>query len=120
MKKFLLATAAILVTGSAYAADAVYEEAPVAVEAAGFTWSGFYVGIHGGYGWADADFTLNVQQSTITSESDLDGFLIGVHAGAQDQFDSNIVMGVEIDVDYRDGDGNGVAFGNGVPSPTSV
>jgi outer membrane immunogenic protein len=113
MKKLLLACAATLLTGAAYAADAVYEEPPVAVEIAAFSWTGFYVGIHGGYGWADGEYSLSV--APLVSEQDLDGFLIGVHAGAQYQFDNNVVLGVEVDVDYRDGDGSGGFFLGGAP-----
>ena len=120
MKKYLIAFAATLMTGAAYAADAVYEEAPVPVEVAGFTWSGFYAGVHGGYSWSDADFEsqsgIPVPVSLI-SEGDLDGFLVGLHAGVNHQFDSNIVLGIELDLDYRDGDDNAAITFSGVPAP---
>lgn len=117
MKSLLLALSFSLLASTAYAADAIVEDIPVAVEVDGFTWTGLYVGIHGGYGWADSDLavpsSLLPPGSSLTSETDLDGFLVGVHAGAQYQFDNNIVLGFEADVDYRDGDGAGALVASG-------
>jgi outer membrane immunogenic protein len=89
--KFYLATlvSILALTAGANAADAVVDEVPVAVEAEGFSWTGFYAGVHGGYGWADSDIrdTVLPPGASVTSGTDLDGFLIGAHAGAQYQFD---------------------------------
>jgi outer membrane immunogenic protein len=69
MKKFLLASVAIgaLIAGPAMAADIaarpVYRR-PVAV-AVPYSWTGFYVGVNGGYGWGAGTRTLD---STITSD----------------------------------------------------
>jgi outer membrane immunogenic protein len=56
MKKFLLATvASTALVSSASAADLAaraYTKAP-AIAAAAYNWSGFYVGVMGGYGWSD-------------------------------------------------------------------
>lgn len=105
MKKFLLATAAVLITSTAYAADAIVEEVPVAVQIDAFSWTGFYLGIKGGYGWGSADYTAPIVPGIgYTSEGDIDGFLIGGYAGAQYQFSNNLVLGAEIDIDYRNGD----------------
>jgi len=50
LKIMLAASAlALLSTGGARAADVVQEEPPVEVPV--FTWTGFYVGIQGGYAW---------------------------------------------------------------------
>ena len=115
MKKLLLASAALMISHAAYAADVVIEE-PIPVVVEGFSWTGFYVGVHGGYGWADGEFDAPVAPGvSVVSEQDLDGFLIGAHAGAQYQFDNNVVLGVEVDVDYRDGDGSGGFFAAGAP-----
>jgi outer membrane immunogenic protein len=54
MKRFLgLAAAFAMVSGTAIAADIpVYEEPPPVTPYIP-TWSGFYAGLHGGYGWGD-------------------------------------------------------------------
>lgn len=113
MKKFLVACAATLMATAAYAADAVVEEVPVAVE--GFSWTGFYVGVHGGYGWTNGDYSQPGPGAEIISEGDLDDFLVGVHAGAQYQFDNNVVLGVEVDIQYRNGEDAAGFFLGGAP-----
>jgi outer membrane immunogenic protein len=56
MKKFLLGTVALIAMGMAapaFAADLAarpYKAAPVAVPMM-YDWSGFYIGVNGGYGW---------------------------------------------------------------------
>jgi outer membrane immunogenic protein len=56
LKIVLAASAlAVLATGGARAADAVVEEPPPAAEIPVFTWTGFYVGIQGGYVWTSVD-----------------------------------------------------------------
>src|SRR3979409_621036 len=58
MKKIALTTLAVsmLLTGAASAADLgarpYYGKAPVPI-VAGYNWSGFYLGVNGGGGWAD-------------------------------------------------------------------
>lgn len=120
MKRLLLAfSAAALMSGTAHAADAVYEEPPVAVEVDGFSWTGFYIGIHGGYSIANGDFSSPDLAPGIAYEADgdLNGFLVGAHAGAQYQFQNNLVLGVEMDIDYRDGDDDAGLTLSGLPSP---
>jgi len=113
MKKFLVACAATLMATTAYAADAVVEEV-VAVEVDAFSWTGFYVGVHGGYGWTNGDWSLPVAPGIdVVSEGDLDDFLVGAHAGAQYQFDNNVVLGVEVDIQYRNGEDSAGFFVNG-------
>jgi outer membrane immunogenic protein len=56
-------------------------------------WAGFYLGIHGGGGWADNKFTV-FPQDNVTGT----GGLIGGHAGYNWQFGS-VVAGVEGDFD---------------------
>jgi outer membrane immunogenic protein len=57
MKKFLLTTAALLISaGAASAADLAarpYTKAPPPIVEPGINWSGFYIGAMGGYGWSD-------------------------------------------------------------------
>ncbi|TIP22887.1 MAG: hypothetical protein E5X67_35575 [Mesorhizobium sp.] len=61
MKLYLATLVSILtLTAGANAANAVVEEMPVPVEAEGFSWTGFYAGVHGGYGWADSQMSDTV------------------------------------------------------------
>jgi outer membrane immunogenic protein len=56
-------------------------------------WTGFYLGVHGGYGSADEKFDFNsFANSTLT------GGLAGIHGGYNWQF-GNVVAGVELDWD---------------------
>lgn len=102
MKKILLlATSVALFSSTAFAADAIYEapQAPVAQEipVQTFTWAGPYIGLHGGYGWADGDFTGPVG----TSGSDnFDGGRMGGFVGYNWQMSQGFVVGIEGDVNY--------------------
>jgi outer membrane immunogenic protein len=63
-------------------------------------WTGFYLGVLGGYGWGTAD--------TSAGDVDASGFDVGAYAGGNWQW-GNFVVGAEADILYplRDGD-NGV------------
>ena len=85
----LAASAAVLFSGTAMAADAIVynEPAPVAV-ANTFSWEGAYVGANAGYGFGkmkDDEFSVKPR-----------GFVGGVQAGYNWQFDQ-IVAGIEAD-----------------------
>ncbi|MEI9902093.1 MAG: hypothetical protein WDN31_20580 [Hyphomicrobium sp.] len=59
-------------------------------------WSGLYGGVHGGYGWGNADYDLAVE--TVLNERmrhDLDHGVIGGQLGLQRQF-GHVVAGVEV------------------------
>jgi outer membrane immunogenic protein len=66
-----------------------------------FNWTGFYIGINGGYGWGREQFDppLNFFQ-TLPGFSDVRsrGWLFGAHAGYNWQYDS-WVAGFEADID---------------------
>ncbi len=67
-----------------------------AVLAPAFSWTGFYVGGHVGYGWASSrynDFTAAFGPASINAN----GFLGGVQAGYNWQM-NNFVFGVEADM----------------------
>ena len=68
-------------------------KAPVYV-APVFTWSGFYVGINGGYGWAKSDWS----SAATTGSTDPKGYLIGGTVGYNMQTGA-FVWGLEGDVD---------------------
>lgn len=98
LKKTLLATAIILAgAGAANAAD-VIDTAPVT------DWSGFYAGVHGGYGWGGFDYDATLEEIIVDgdavdfgSDGDADGFFAGVQAGFNWQMDA-LVLGIEGDI----------------------
>jgi outer membrane immunogenic protein len=113
MKKLLAGLAlAALAAGPTMAADlAVKARPPTPVPV--FTWSGFYIGGHVGWGWGDFDFrdpyiklnqpililpglTLGVP---LERSFEGDSFLGGLQAGVNAQFGA-IVVGVEGDVSW--------------------
>jgi outer membrane immunogenic protein len=123
MKRLLISAAAIaLMSTTALAADLpIIEEAPV-VETAPvvYDWSGFYIGINGGYAWGDTEVDFNytsgppgtffagcVQSGACLGALDYetDGFLIGGHAGFNWQAGA-FVFGLEADIDYTDMEGD--------------
>ena len=93
--KMRLALAALLLTStSAFAADlapqAVEPVAPVVAPV--YNWTGFYAGVHAG--------ALIGQGKVDHAKFDGAGFLGGVHAGYNAQFDGGWVVGLETDIDY--------------------
>jgi outer membrane immunogenic protein len=92
----LAAGAALLsFTPAAFAADMPVAQAPVdavvqEVQQASFDWTGFYVGVYGGFGWGD----LDVDDGLI--ESDVEGGLAGGTIGYNMQT-GNFVFGIEAD-----------------------
>jgi outer membrane immunogenic protein len=102
MKKTILAgtaaAALFLAAGAVQAADIATETVPLT------DWTGFYVGGHVGYGWADMDgcFDCNDDSSALdASDLELEGIAIGIHAGYSWEMD-NIVFGIEGDVTFTD------------------
>ncbi len=108
MKKLsaLLAINLLLIAPS-FAADAVVEDvAPVVVET-GYNWSGFYVGVNGGYGWGDTNHYFTAT-SLSAGDWDVNGGLVGGTLGYNWQpFGSNWLLGVEADAAWSGIDGDG-------------
>ncbi len=102
MKKFLLAALMAGVASSALAADLPTHKAPPAPAPAYvppvFTWTGFYVGVNGGYGIGSAS------DSNFGNPS---GGLVGGTAGYNYQI-GQFVAGVESDFDWADLSKSGV------------
>jgi outer membrane immunogenic protein len=98
MKKLLLATAAMLIAGSAYAADIpTNQQAEPAYQApaAAVTWTGLYAGVNLGYGFS-GDFDppgWRLNQAT--------GWTGGIQGGYNLQYDP-IVVGIEGSLNYAD------------------
>ncbi|HEX2555883.1 MAG TPA: outer membrane beta-barrel protein [Microvirga sp.] len=102
MKKLLLASAALIGFSSmAAAADLPMRAAPPAPVAVApvFTWTGFYVGVHGA--WIRPDTEIGVRGTARRIVLDEDGFGGGGQVGYLMQFGS-IVAGIEADITATD------------------
>jgi outer membrane immunogenic protein len=90
-------------TGVAKAAD-LYTPTPSAgpiySSAPAYNWTGFYAGINGGYGWGDSS------SSTPFDVGDMDGWFAGGQLGYNYQLPSNVVLGLETDLQWSDMDGS--------------
>lgn len=97
MNKIIIATTAMLISTAAYAADAiVYEEpAPVLINDS-FSWTGGYIGGHGGYGWGKNRDVNNASAPNLK----IKGGFGGLQAGYNWQFDNNVVLGAEADISF--------------------
>jgi outer membrane immunogenic protein len=84
-----------------------------------YNWTGLYVGLHAGYGWADADGSVTYTPSPaafgpagvapFSFSHDADGFMAGGQIGFNYQI-ANWVVGIEADLSWSDING-GVALG---------
>lgn len=97
MKITLAAATILLSVSTAFAADVVYEApaAPVVDSPVYFSWSGAYAGLQGGYSWTklldhEDDYTFKY------GGADLGGFV-----GYNHQFDNNLVLGLEGEINYN-------------------
>lgn len=72
-------------------------------QSAAYNWSGFYAGLHGGWSWADIDWTHIRPDTDAFSpvSSDPSGYVFGGHLGLQQQF-GNFVAGLEASIAYSD------------------
>lgn len=77
--------------------------------AVAYDWTGFYLGLQGGYEWHQDDVEDPIPQFRGTV--DLDGVLLGVHAGYDYQFNGGFVVGLVGDIEWADGSGTGVVGG---------
>ncbi len=103
MNRFVFALLAgvssLAMAASANAADLIIEEPmmPGIVEAAGGDWEGVYLGVFGGYTWG----TFSDETSEFDIEDDeinVDGFHLGVTAGANFYLTDGIVAGIVGDI----------------------
>jgi outer membrane immunogenic protein len=117
MKRFL-AIAAVSTSiagfgGGVWAADPYVDP--------GVDWSGFYLGVQGGYAWSDTNSTAlgNLGAGTVsTGDLNPEGLLGGLYAGYNFQTNSNLVLGLEADINLADIDSGDVTItSGGVPLP---
>ncbi|MBL8578801.1 MAG: porin family protein [Mesorhizobium sp.] len=108
MKKLLIALAASLMAGTAFAADAIVEEVVVDVPV-GFNWTGGYIGAQAGYLWGDGDFVSPAGNVDIG----MNGWLGGVYVGYNYQFTNSVVLGIDADYAWSGADDSSPS--NGVP-----
>ena len=114
MKKFLLATVALVALGAtvpALAADLParnYTKAPAYV-APLYNWTGFYIGGHIGAAFSsDSNFG-----GLTTGNNDNSRFLGGLQAGADYQFAPNWVVGGEVQYGWLGSNNSGIVFPGG-------
>jgi outer membrane immunogenic protein len=103
-RRFLAISGAVLMWAtSAAAADLpapVYTKAPVVDPI--YTWTGFYLGAHAGYIWANANASAADTAAITATYGRMpkpEGGFAGLHAGYNFQLPSRIVLGVEASVD---------------------
>jgi outer membrane immunogenic protein len=94
----LLVLAAALTTSSVQAADMpLREQAPRVPE---WSWTGFYIGAHGGYGWSNDRHVENFSPpAPHLSAIQSSGYIVGGHAGFNWQ-QGMFVGGVEVDATF--------------------
>jgi outer membrane immunogenic protein len=102
MKKFLLATIAIISLGTASgnAADLPVKAPPMVAPMAAYNWTGLYLGAHVGGAFPGSNFFGN----------DDARLMAGVQIGADYQFASNWVTGLEANYSFVDSRDSGVNF----------
>jgi len=105
----ILATAVTVSAAPVMAAD-MPVKAPPPVVAAAFSWTGCYVGVHGGYGWGKKKWSDVGGEFT---EHDVDGWLVGGQVGCNIWQRDRWVFGIEGQASWADIDGSST---NGQPT----
>jgi len=109
VKKILLGTAVsfALLACPALAADMPVKGPVYRVMPPTATWTGFYIGVEGGYGWAETDTTVTTPAGTLFVTGDRfatghpSGWLLGIAAGADYQT-GPWVFGIKGSYDWAD------------------
>jgi outer membrane immunogenic protein len=99
MKKLALAAAAVfaLFTGTASAADMAVKARPVVAPVPVFSWTGFYIGLHGGGAWFDNDWFAPLTPLNIA------GGCAGCPVGVGSHTGSSWLAGAQAGVNYQTG-----------------
>ncbi|ARN80154.1 outer membrane protein [Methylocystis bryophila] len=109
-KVSLVALATALSIGSAFAADLPSTKGPAFVPPPPpLLWTGFYVGVNGGYGGGGNDFTSSdfspsggVGVGTSNGTARTGGALVGGQIGYNYELSNQLVLGGEVDIDWAD------------------
>jgi outer membrane immunogenic protein len=107
LRSIAVAIAFLATCAAAQAADLpmppAYQAPPLAVPI--YNWTGFYVGVNGGYGWGNQD-PFNILTNRFDPFSvPFSGWMVGGTLGAQIQ-SGHVVMGVEADIDWANINGS--------------
>jgi outer membrane immunogenic protein len=120
MKQALLFGVSVAALGiaPAFAADLaprMYTKAPP-VAAPIYNWTGFFIGAEGGGGWARDRWTLPLVAGATAASTDLSGGTAGGVIGYNWQLPSNLVFGVEGNLDWADISGTSTCISNALLS----
>jgi outer membrane immunogenic protein len=104
VKRTVLAAAGLAImafsstAGAADLSPRMYAKAPVLVDP-GINWTGFYVGLNGGYSWGKGDATFLPGTAFVSPvKQDVNGGLGGGQIGYNWQLDRTWVVGLEADI----------------------
>ncbi|MDI1261691.1 MAG: hypothetical protein PS018_00340 [bacterium] len=101
LRKLLLGSSSLMLLGAAAPAADLAPQ-PRALPATAQSWAGFYLGLHGGYGWGRHDFsTLQIDLNNPIGGVRSSGAVYGAHAGYNWQF-GRAVTGLEFDFSATD------------------
>src|SRR5450755_5089910 len=113
MKKILVSTAAaaalltpLLCAQAADLPQRAYAPAPVVAQV--YNWTGFYVGVNGGYGWGAQDPLTLFSNRFDRTNFNISGGMFGGTIGAQIQ-QGYVVLGIEGDLDWANIKGNSIS-----------
>jgi outer membrane immunogenic protein len=80
-----------------------------------YDWTGFYLGGHMGAGAGQMKVSGEDEFGTIRANGGYNQMIVGGHAGYNYQFGGGLLIGIEGDLDYREG-GGWLSFANSYPS----
>jgi outer membrane immunogenic protein len=86
------AVTSAMVSGSAFAADMPVLRESTVIPVPTYSWSGFYVGFHGGWGFGDVTF---IKSAVDLNNHTMDGGLAGGHIGYNWQMGYSWLIGIE-------------------------
>lgn len=109
--------------GGAMAAD-IYTppppiESPIYSPAPVLSWTGLYIGVHGGYGWGSAQATHG-NGTASAADTSPSGWLAGGQIGANYQFENGLVIGIEGDISGSGLNASWSGAGTGGTGPVTI